>query len=233
MSSMKGGISRIFVASILLTLGALDFGCTNYSCPELNGLDVYDYSQLKSVITDYNIVYGMPPKSMGELREFIEHDAEELGYQKTMTEVFGCDGYSINLVDTTLNLYYKDSLFIEMSVTYGDVLYSDGKINIESALKGLLIEVKKDVINSIDSQRESYDVLYHREDLAKNRRQRVFLTRQGNDNVFTVKSNLSVEMLNSFLSAVNSSERFTNIDSMEVILYVPDTVPNRPPPPPL
>lgn len=233
MTSMKGGISRIFVASILLTLGVLDFGCTNYSCPELNDLDVYDYSQLKSVITDYNMAYGMPPKSMGELRKFIKHDAKELGYQKTMTEVFSCDGYSINLVDTTLNVYYTDSLFIEMSVTYGDILYSDGKINTESTLKSLLTEIKKDVIDSIDLQREGYDVFYHREDLAKNGRQRVSLKRQGNDKVFTVKNNLSVEMLTPFLSIVNSSERFSNVDSMKVVLYVPDTVPNRPPPPPL
>lgn len=233
MTSMKGGISRIFVASILLTLSVLDFGCTNYSCPELNDLNVYDYSQLKSVINDYNMAYGTPPKSMGELMKFIEHDAKELGYQKTMTEMFRCDVYSINLVDTTLNVYYKDSLFIEMSVTYGDILYSDGMINMESALKGLLTEIKKDVIDSIDLQRENFDVLYHREDLAKNGRQRILLTRQGKDNMFTVNNNLSVEMLNPFLSVVNSSERFSNIDSMKVVLYVPDTVPNRPPPPPL
>ena len=230
---MKGGIRRIFVASILLTLGVLDFGCTNYSCPEFNDLDVYDYSQLKSVITDYNMAYGTPPTSMGEMREFIEHDAKELGYQKTMTEVFGCDVYSIRLVDTTLNVYYEDSLFIEMSVIYGDVLYSEGKITIESGLKGLLKEIKKSVIGSIDSKRESYDVLYHWEDLANNRRQRVLLVRQGNDNVFAAKNNISIEMLNPFLSVVNSSERFMNIDSMEVVLFVPDTVPNRPPPPPL
>ena len=216
---------------MLSGLVILDFGCSRFDCPDIDELNFGDFAQLKMIIYDFNHAYGTPPISITELLEYAEIDAKDHHYI-IMKEIVRCDDYSLRLNDSILYVYFRDSLFFDVEVFRGDVLYSNGRMKFENQLKELLMDCKKYVIDSIHASRLNGEVLYDREDLSKNRCVHVKLMRSPNDGNFKERESTQLEMLYPFLNVLNAQKGFLNIDSMEVVLYFPDTVPNRPPPPP-